>query len=278
MMNNMMMNNMMNNMNPMMINNMGINPIGLNVQPNLMLDETAKNIKTIIEPYEKKIKELEEIIRQKDFEIVVLKQKLNKQNLNISMNMNQMNPLNQMNMINMNQPNQINQINIIASNKEIINDKGKEINIKIQKDNDEILDFKFFENDLASELRKCKLGRGSYNYKYKPLIPHLTLKDNGISDNTLIKYKSSMMNVVFKTNFGVANSLVLSYDCPLGIAICYYIMKYENPLYLLTILNNRDKIIFLYNNTKLKVKDKTPIEIIFDKTPWPCINVVIEKL
>ena len=68
---------MMNNnlgMNQMgMMNPIGImNPMGMNNQPNLMngmiFDETAPNIKYIIQPYENKIKELEEIIKQKDFE------------------------------------------------------------------------------------------------------------------------------------------------------------------------------------------------------------------
>ena len=61
-------------MNPLLMNNM--NNIGMNIQPNLM-DNTALNIKNIIQPYENKIRVLEEIIKQKDFEIIVLKQKLN---------------------------------------------------------------------------------------------------------------------------------------------------------------------------------------------------------
>ena len=39
------------------------------------MEEEEMNIKNIIEPYEKRIKELEETIRKKDFEIAVLKQK-----------------------------------------------------------------------------------------------------------------------------------------------------------------------------------------------------------
>ena len=69
----MMMNNMMNNMNPMGMNNIGMNQI-IN---NNLIDQTALNIKSIVEPYENKIRQLEEIIKQKDFEITVLKQKLN---------------------------------------------------------------------------------------------------------------------------------------------------------------------------------------------------------
>ena len=49
------------------------------------------NIKNIIEPYEKRIKELEETIRKKDFEIAVLKQKIfniNKSQKNQTENIN----------------------------------------------------------------------------------------------------------------------------------------------------------------------------------------------
>ena len=56
MMNNLGMNPM--GMNPMQMNNMGM--MGMNNQPNLM-DQTALNVKSIIEPYENKIRELEEI-------------------------------------------------------------------------------------------------------------------------------------------------------------------------------------------------------------------------
>ena len=57
---------MMNNMNPKEMNNngMGINPMGMN-QIGMNLDQSAQNIKEIIQPYENKIRELEEIIKQK---------------------------------------------------------------------------------------------------------------------------------------------------------------------------------------------------------------------
>ena len=68
--------------------------IGMNNQLNLM-DNTALNIKNIIQPYENKIRDLEEIIKQKDFEIIVLKQKLNNipKNNFMNMNINLMNPM-----------------------------------------------------------------------------------------------------------------------------------------------------------------------------------------
>ena len=93
-------NNMVGNMNLNMNMNMNINPMGMNNQLmlNLPMDNSALRIKAIIEPYEKKIMELENIIKQKDFEIVLLKEKLNditnnQMMMNFQNNMNIMNPM-----------------------------------------------------------------------------------------------------------------------------------------------------------------------------------------
>ena len=262
-----MMNNMMNNIN----NQIGMNPMG--IMNEFSMDETAQNVKFLIKPYEDKIRQLEEIIKQKDFEIAVLKQKLIKNNSNnnlmnmnpINMNVNQINPMNMMvqNIPN-NQPNQH------------INDQGKEINLKIIKENKEY-HIKCYEGELASVLKsKCQIGRGSFNYKYKPLKSNLTLKENGLVDNSIIQFKTKMMNLVFNGNNGKLNSVVLSYDCPLGIAIIYYIMEYESLSYLISLINDEDIIAFLFNDIKLKIKDNTPIGTFFDETPWPNITVVVK--
>ena len=110
--------NMNMNMNPMMGN---INPMGMNNQlmTNFAMDDTAIKIKAIIEPYEKKITELEQIIKQKDFQIVVLNQKLNEYkksqiNMNNNMNMNMMDPMMMNN----------NMINPMMMNNNIINNNG----------------------------------------------------------------------------------------------------------------------------------------------------------
>ena len=83
------------NMNPMMGN---MNPMGMNNQlmTNFAMDDTSIKLKAIIEPYEKKITELEQIIKKKDFEILVLNQKLSKYKnnpININNNINMMNPI-----------------------------------------------------------------------------------------------------------------------------------------------------------------------------------------
>ena len=82
----------MNNMNQMM-GNMNMNQGGMSstFMTNFAMDNTAMKIKAIIDPYEKKIIDLEKIIRQKDFEILVLKEKLNTyKNTQMNINNNQM--------------------------------------------------------------------------------------------------------------------------------------------------------------------------------------------
>ena len=82
-----------------------------------------------------------------------------------------------------------------------------------------------------------------------------------------------MMNIVFMNENGSADSLVLSYDCPLGNALCYYILKFHHPLDLMSIINNENKMNFFFNDIHLKIKDKTPIQTVFNNTPWPQVNV-----
>ena len=48
-----------------------MNPYGMNLN-----NDISTRVKNIVEPYEKKIKDLEEQLRKKDFEIAVLKEKL----------------------------------------------------------------------------------------------------------------------------------------------------------------------------------------------------------
>ena len=136
---------------------MGINPIGMN-SIGMNLDQTAQNIKEIIQPYENKIRELEEIIKQKDFEITVLKQKLKNSNAN-QININQMNmmDLNKMNMMN------LNQMNMLMS---VMNpqEKGKEISVGLKIQDNKIIYAKCFEKEKASILRE-KLNLNDSNEK-----------------------------------------------------------------------------------------------------------------
>ena len=127
------------NMNPMMGN---MNQMGMNNQlmTNFAMDDTAMKLKAIIEPYEKKITELEQIIKQKDFEILVLNQKLNdfkknQININNNMNMNMVNPMMMNNNIvnnNMMNPMMVNN-NLINNNnwRDIYDNMGNNNNVNL---------------------------------------------------------------------------------------------------------------------------------------------------
>ena len=130
-------------MNPILMNNM--NNIPINNQPNFM-DNAA-----LIQNYENKIRELEEIIKQKDFEIIALKQKLN---INIpNNNINMMNPMMNMNMEPMFYPSNPDKISInIKSNLNYITD--------------------CFKSDKTSILKE----RLILTYNYKPINKDVTNK------------------------------------------------------------------------------------------------------
>ena len=268
MINNMMINNMYNNNNINGMNNMGMNPIGINNQQNLMngmmaMDTTAQNIKNIIQPYENKIKELEEIIRQKDFEIAVLKQKLIKNSNPMNMN----NPLNMMNNNPMNMNNGVNMMNMMMPNfNQIISDRGIKINLTLKFENNE-LHIDCFQNDKSSILReKVNLDgiNGDFVCDFKSIDPKLTFKENGIRNNSTIEIKP-LLALVFRYNSIISSSIsiILSNDCPLSLAISYYLIKLNNPFFLEKMIKNRISIDFLYNASRLNIIEQTPIDKIF---------------
>ena len=119
----------MNNMNQMMGNmSMNMNQTGMSstLMTNFAMDDTAMKIKAIIDPYEKKIIDLEKIIRQKDFEILVLKEKLN------NYKNSQMNNNNQMGMgMNDNQMNMGNQMGIGMNNNQIGMNMGNQMRMNM---------------------------------------------------------------------------------------------------------------------------------------------------
>ena len=270
---------MMNNMNQMGMNQMGMNQIGMNNigmnnLPNLMngipMDETAQNIKNIIQPYENKIKQLEEIIRQKDFEITVLKQKLNNNKPN-TMNINNpldfMNMNNQMNIMNMNIP-----LNIMMM-PNIIQNNEKTIFLELQCDNN-TYNIDCYQKDKVSILREkinFDKGKRGFTFNYKVLDENLSFKENGIYDYAKIEIKP-VLNLFFNFH-GEIYSIVLSKDCPLSIAISYFLLRMSNPFILQKIINNIKALTFLFNASNLNVKDQSPIDKIFEHIN-PVITVV----
>ena len=219
------------NMNPMMGN---MNQMGMNNQlmTNFAMDDTAMKLKAIIEPYEKKITELEQIIKQKDFEILVLNQKLNdfkknQININNNMNMNMMNPMMMSNNIVNN-----NMMNPMMANNNLINNNtwrdcydnmgnNNNMNLFFPNMNNNIINsepkFKLFikykENEYNETFnmdentgkffkRFCrKLGIKYKNCKCisngKAIPPSLTFAESGVVDNSQI----SIIEVNSNNNF-----------------------------------------------------------------------------
>ena len=233
-----------------MINN-GMNPMGMNY------DATAMKLKNIIQTYENKIKELEEVIRQKDFEIAVLKQKLNNSNNNM-MNPMDMNMINQIYMNNM--PN-VEQINNTMNQINFHN--KKEVLIRVDLENNSSINIQCFEDDKLSILRqKCNKIKGALSCLYEPLNENLTIKDiiekYGYSiDNKQTKFISA----TFVTVMGSRTQLILDENCPIGIAIIHYFIKCN---FIRGILHAKlKKLRFIYNAIALRLEDNTPIKEIF---------------
>ena len=206
-----------------MMGNMNMNPMGMmgmnnQLMTNFTMDETAMKIKAIIEPYEKKITELENIIKQKDFEILVLNEKLNNFKNN-QMNQfnnqmifnNQINMNNNMNMMNSNWMDQYNNnmqnnnnmnlnLNSINNNQNNINEYQKTINIIFRgKEKPHIVTCYPDENMEVVCRRFCKkLGIKFKNHKFiigafgdrgKNIANHLSVSENGIGNNSNIYAK-----------------------------------------------------------------------------------------
>ena len=248
--NNMGMDNM--GMNNIGINNMGMNNIGMNNHLNLM-DENALKVKNIIQPYENKIKELEEIIRQKDFEIAVLKDKLNSN----GMNLNVMNP----HPMNMMMP--------------ILNEKGKEITVSFINFLNKIIDkYTCYENDMAYKLFDKKNPNMHWNLiKYtcdeKKINPFLTIKENGIKEGSIIKIGFAI-NISFKDIYGTLINIAVDENYPIKKAIKYYLLRIGKE-------GCYKEFKFLYNAQELNIEDKTPIKNIFKNSQINAKILVLSK-
>ena len=248
---------MINNMNNFGMNPMGMNPlimnnmnnIGINIQPNLM-DNIALNIKSIIQPYENKIRELEEIIKQKDFEIIVLKQKLNNIQNN---NMNMMN-MNMMNMNMMEQPEMA--FNNNSDNEILINIKSNIKNIRCLK------------NDKVSKIKKSLI----LTYNYKPLSDEDTLEKNGILNGSILEITDRVYNITFKIGAsGTKKTIFLGGNCPINYAIKLFCELFKDKNVYQYILSK--KISLIFNAYLININDKRYLKDLFldDNSP----NIIV---
>lgn len=207
-----------------------------------MLDQTAMNVRNIIEPYEKRIKELEEALRAKDFEIAVLKQKLF--NLNKGENMNQE-----------------------ISN---YNNEHQKINIKFidRQNNEKILRCrlnektkKVFENYLNNSLYEVRELK--FIYGNNLLKPFLTIKQNEIVNNSVIRVEpKNLMSLVFDYQ-GFCVGLNFDKDTPIGLAFIYYLIETEKENLIMYLINNEKPISFIWDLKVYDIKNPQKIKDVF---------------
>ena len=223
MMGNMNANPMMGNMNAnQMIGNINANPMMGNMNNQLMtnfaMDNTALKLKAIIDPYEKRITELEQKLKDKDFQILLLNEKL-EQYKNKEMLMNsQINNMN--NNINMINPNPMmvnnnvnwmdiynnfgnNNMNIDSANMNNLNNNNalpkwnisfkyneQEYKERCNPDDNTERTFKRFCKKIGIKFKNCKFVLGGKN-----VHPRLTFAQAGIGDNsTILIIKNNSIN------------------------------------------------------------------------------------
>jgi hypothetical protein len=251
-MNNMAMNQF--GMNPMYMNNNGMDQMPTNNiiekknnQQNIM-DEDALRIKNIIQPYEIRIKELEDLLREKDFEIACLKDKLN-----INNNQGQINQLGNNNQM---------MINNMNNNNMMITDKGKEIYIIYENNK-----YNCFENEktykLFEKLNVPNWHLVSFNIEERKLYPFITIKQNKIKDGSIIKI-SRCKNISFRGNHG---NIFLSIDenYPFKSAAEYFLIKIDK-------IECFKSSCFTYNIKKINLEDYIPMKEIFKNNSNPVVN------
>ena len=98
--------------------------------------------------------------------------------------------------------------------------------------------------------------------------PKLTLEENEISELSAIPIEiKEVKTLIFEFNRKTI-TLRLSDDCPLNLAISYYLAKLQNPFIIQALIDNILNLIFLYNAKKLDIRQKTPLNELF-KEDYP---------
>lgn len=225
------------------------------------MDQNAMNIKNIVASYQKKIKELEEIIRQKDSEISILKNKIFTLNSNqvkrnsvpdIKQNMNfdNKNPM-------MNLGNSANDINLmfIGENNEqtgIIFDKYKNTSNLIEK-------------YLMTKYNEINLRNFRFTFNNQVLIPGCSLERNGLSNNsTIIVQKKRLLNLIFYYGEKMV-PLALEENTSVCMAIIYFLIEIDKEKYVLDLIDNTLGIILSINGVKINTRDKRTIREYFNQ-------------
>ena len=149
------------------------------------------------------------------------------------------------------------------------------ISINIKSENDEFV-VKIFEDDKVSILREKYNLKKALTYNYKPLDENLTFKEIGIYHGSTIQEKNHIYTIHFQYN-GKTIKVCLTEDCPLRMAIIYYLIKINREVLILQFFDGKLEFFFIYNCAKLKINNNTPIKDIFDMSLNPLVKVFESK-
>ena len=229
----------MNSLNNMPPNNLAMNNIIMNNMP--MNNIPMNNQQNLIEFYQNQIKQLEEIIRQKELQITYLKNLLNMNGVNYQyQNFMNINPIGVMN-------------NLPVKKKEVV------VTFIDGNRNEK---YKCFENDVTYKLfEKINLFPNYNLIKYtcngKKLHLFLTLKENGIKDGSIIEVGKT--RTIFFNGYKERICINIDEDYPLKKAIKLYLLKIGEE-------NYSDEFKFLFNSKVYNIRNKTPIKDIFSSS------------
>ena len=198
-------------------------------------------IKNIIEPYEKRIKELEDTIRKKDFEIAVLKQKI--------FNINKSQKNNSKNLDNDNSQ----KINVI-----FIDHKNQQKTISCSQNEKTKKLFERYLNDSLFEIRELIFSSDNI------ILPTFRrVEENGILNNSIIQVQpKKLMSLVFERN-GYNIGFNFDENISIGMAFIHYLIETEDENSIIELINNENSISFIYNQHKYNIKDKSCIKHTF---------------
>ena len=101
----------------------------------------------------------------------------------------------------------------------------------------------------------------NFIYDYQPINFSQTIEQNKISNDSTNKITDMIYNINFRFPDGKGASVSLDENCPIWKAVKIFIHRNKNYNLLEKLLKNR--LLFLFNATKIDVQKDTPIKQIF---------------
>ncbi len=246
--------------------------------------DISSRIKFIVEPYEKKIKNLEDQLRQKDFEIVVLKEKLNNAENNTLNGM----PMGMGMCMGMPYPMFKEPIFTHPLNNEK-NEDSDIVNLIFKfQDREEKIEQRCFLDDEFSSVQKKVLQKINVNtnikfiFNSKNVNSQLTISELGMKNNSYVlmlpesgiindylgsldiqetnNIFTSKINIIFTTTSGVISSMSFDDNISIGLAIQKYLIRMGQE----GLINSQSNhLTFLFNARKYQPNDTIKLKELF---------------